>query len=130
MNDLTEIRTSGEPADYRGPFEPVRASIRRATRIAECHRCDETAIPDLVHLVDGDGLPLCPGCTRYVGVALRRGLQALNQLADAVRQPGVHPAESLVWDWRAALAIARPEEARLLQAAAQLLADHNRKAAS
>lgn len=130
MNDLTDIRTNGEPADYRGPFEPVRAAIRRATRITECHRCEETAIPDLVHLVDGAGMPLCPSCTRYVGVGLRRGLQALNQLAHAVRQPGVHPAESLVLDWRAALAIARPEEASLLQSAAALLADHNRKAAS
>lgn len=130
MNHLIEIKTHGEPADHRGPFEPVRPAVRRTTRVAECHRCEESAIPDLVHLVDGDGMPLCPGCTRHVGVALRRGLQALNQLAHAARQPGVHPAESLVWDWRAALAIARPEEFQLLQSAAQLLAAHNGRAAS
>lgn len=128
MNQLIAIKTHGEPADYRGPFEPVRAAVRHTTRVAECHRCEETAIPDLVHLVDGDGLPLCPACTRYVGVALRRGLQALNQLAHALRQPGVHPAATLVWDWQAALAVARPEEERLLQSAARLLADHNRSA--
>lgn len=124
MNQLTEIRTHGEPADYRGPFEPVRAAIRQAARIVECHRCEETAIPDMVHLVDADGIPLCPACTRLVGVALRRGLQALNQIAHILRQPEAHPAASLVWDWRAALAVAHPKEERLLRAAAQLLADH------
>ncbi|MFE4818560.1 hypothetical protein ACFRFU_19435 [Streptomyces sp. NPDC056704] len=130
MNQLTDITPHGEPADYRGPFDSVRAAIRHAARATECHRCGEAAIPDLVHLVDGDGVPLCPDCTRHTGVALRRGLQALNQLAHAARRPGVHPAESLVWDWRAALAVARPEEQQLLQAAAALIASHNRGAAS
>ena len=124
MNRLIEIRTYSEPADYRGPFEPVRAAIRHTARVVECHRCEDTTIPDLVHLADGEGLPLCPDCTRLVGVALRRGLLALNQLAHALRDPGVHPAASLVWDWRAALTVARPEEEILLRAAAQLLADH------
>lgn len=124
MNRLIEIKTHSEPADYRGPFDPVRAAIRTAVRVVECHRCEETVIPDLVHLADREGAPLCPGCTRLVGVALRRGLLALNQLAHALRDPGVHPAASLVWDWRAALSVARPEEEFLLRAAAQLLADH------
>lgn len=124
MNELVTPPTHGEPADYRGPFEPVRAAIRPTVRIVECHRCGETAIPDVVHLVDADGMPLCPDCTRHVGIALRRGLQALNQIAHVLRQPYAHPAASLVWDWRAALAIARPEEEQLLRAAAQLLADH------
>lgn len=130
MNQLADITPHREPADYRGPFEPVRAAVRDAARAVECHRCGEAAIPDLVHLVDGDGTPLCPSCTRHTGVALRRGLQALNQLAHAARQPGVHPAEPLVWEWRAALAVARPEEQQLLQAAAALLAGRNREAAS
>ena len=130
MNQLTAINTTGEPADYRGPFDPVRPAIRQTARAAECHRCGEYAIPDLIHLADRDGTPLCPDCTRHTGVALRRGLQALNQLAHAARQPGVHPAESLVWEWRAALAVARPEEQQLLQAAAAVIADHNRGAAS
>lgn len=124
MNQLTQIRTHGEPADYRGPFAPVRASIRTRVHIAECHRCDHSTIPDLVHLADADGLPLCPDCTRHVGIALRRGLLALNQLEHALRIPGLHPAASLVWDWRAALAIAHPEETQLLLTAAHLLADH------
>lgn len=124
MNQLTQITTHGEPADYRGPFAPVRAAIRTRAHVTDCHRCDDTTIPDLVHLADENGLPLCPDCTRHVGVALRRGLLALNQLEHALRVPGLHPAASLVWDWRAALEIARPEEARLLLTAAQLLADH------
>jgi hypothetical protein len=122
MNQFTVIKTHGEPDDYRGPFEPVRAAVRQTTRISECHRCGETAIPDMVHLVDSDGMPLCPDCTRHVGVALRRGLQALNQIASSLTHPDMHPAEALVWELRAALAIARPEEQQLLQAAAQLLA--------
>ncbi|MFI8872414.1 hypothetical protein [Streptomyces sp. NPDC055243] len=130
MNQLIVIATRSEPADYRGPFEPVRAAVRITARATECHRCGEAAIPDLIHLADRDGMPLCPGCTRHTGVAMRRGLQALNQLAHAARQPGVHPAESLVWEWRTALAVARPEEQQLLQAAAALIADHNRGAVS
>jgi hypothetical protein len=124
VNRLTVIKTHSEPADYRGPFEPVRAAIRSTARIVECHRCEETVIPDVIHLVDADGMPLCPACTRLVGVALRRGLQALNQIAHVLRQPLAHSAASLVWDWRAALEVARPEEEQLLRAAAQLLADH------
>ncbi|MBR8638668.1 hypothetical protein KEF29_03480 [Streptomyces tuirus] len=124
MNELIEIKTHGEPTDYRGPFDPVRAAIRTAARVVECHRCEDTTIPDLVHLADREGAPLCPDCTRLVGVALRRGLLALNQLDHALRDPGLHPAASLVWDWQAALAIARPEEEYLLRAGAQLLADH------
>ncbi|MFF9309976.1 hypothetical protein ACF1BS_03605 [Streptomyces sp. NPDC014748] len=124
MNDLTPIRTHSEPDDYLGPFDPVRAAASATARAADCHRCGRDAIPDLVHLVDGDGAPLCPDCTRLVGVGLRRGLLALNQLADALRQPHVHPVASLVWDWHAALAIARPEEEHLLRSAAQLLAAH------
>lgn len=130
MNHLTEIGARTEPADYRGPFDPVRAAIRQIARAVECHRCGECEIPDLIHLVDRDGAPLCPGCTRHTGVALRRGLQALNRLTHAARQPGVHPAEPLVWEWQTALAAARPEEQQLLQAAAALIAEHNRRAAS
>lgn len=122
MNPLTEIKTHGEPADYRGPFDPVRAAIRSTARIAECHRCGETAIPDVVHLVDSGDMPLCPDCTRHVGIALRRGIQALNQIASSLTRPDMHPADALVWELRAALAIARPEEQQLLQTAAQLLA--------
>lgn len=124
MNRLTAITAYSEPADYRGPFEPVRAAVRSTARIVECHRCEETTIPDLVHLVDADGVPLCPACTRLTGVALRRGLQALNQIAHVLCQPLAHPAASLVWDWRAALEVAGPEEEYLLRAAAQLLAEH------
>lgn len=124
MTELVAPPTHSEPADYRGPFEPVRPAIRGPVRIVECHRCENRAIPDLVHLVNADDEPLCPDCTRHVGVALRRGLLALNQIADLARRPGSHPAESLVWDWRAAMALAQPEEEYLLRAAAQLLADH------
>lgn len=124
MNDLTIIRTHTEPADYLGPFDPVRIAVSTTACAADCHRCGRDAIPDLVHLVDGNGAPLCPGCTRLVGVGLRRGLLALNKLAHALRQPHAHPAASLVHDWRDALAIARPEEEYLLRAAAQLLAAH------
>jgi hypothetical protein len=130
MNELTVLKVRREPEDYRGPFEPVRAAVQATARAVECHRCGESAVPDLVHLVDGDGTPLCPGCTRHVGVALRRGLQALNQLAQALRVPGVHPASHLVWDLRAALEIAGPEEEQLLRAAAELLAAYNRGVAS
>jgi hypothetical protein len=130
MNPLINLPAHGEPADYRGPFEPVRAAVRQTARAAECHRCGEAAIPDLIHLVDRDGDPLCPDCTRHTGVAMRRGLQALNQLAHAARQSGVHPAADLVRDWQTALAAARPEEQQLLLAAAALIADHNRGAAS
>jgi hypothetical protein len=130
VNRLTVIATRSEPADYRGPFEPVRAAVRHTARAAGCHRCGESAIPDLIHLVDRDGDPLCPDCTRHTGVAMRRGLQALNQLAHAARQPGVHPAADLVRDWQTALAAARPEEQQLLQAAAALIANHNQGAAS
>lgn len=122
MDHFTVIKTHGEPADYRGPFEPVRPAIRTTSRITECHRCGETAIPDVVHLVDSEGVPLCPGCTRHVGVALRRGIQVLNRIASSLTHPDMHPAEALVWELRAALAIARPEEQLLLQAAAQLIA--------
>lgn len=124
MIELVAPPTHAEPADYRGPFEPVRPAIRGPVRIVECHRCEKTTIPDVVHLANADGMPLCPECTRHVGVALRRGLQALNQIAHVLRQPLAHPAASLVWDWRAALALAQPEEEYLLRTAAQLLADH------
>lgn len=124
MTEFVSPPTHREPDDYLGPFEPVRPAIRHTTRLAECHRCEESTIPDLVHLVDSSALPLCPDCTRLTGVALRRGLQALNQIAHLLHQPNAHPAASLVWDWRAALELARPEEAYLLQAAAQLLARH------
>lgn len=124
MTDLIAPPTHGEPADYRGAFEPVRAEIRRTTRTVECHRCEDSVIPDLVHLVDANGLPLCPDCTRLVGVALRCGLQALNLIAHAIRRPDAHPAASLVWDWRAALSVAHPAEEQLLMDAAQLLARH------
>lgn len=122
MSRLVAPPTHSTPADYLGPFEPVRPAIRSIAHITECHRCEESAVPDVVHLVDADGMPLCPDCTRLVGVALRRGLQALNLIAHAVRRPEAHPAASLVWDWRAALAIARPEEEQLLMDAARLLA--------
>lgn len=124
MSHLVTPPTHREPDDYRGPFEPVRPVIRHTVRIVECHRCEETAIPDFVHLVNADDMPLCPDCTRHVGVALRRGLLALNQIADLLHRPGSHPAESLVWDWRAALSVAHPAEEQLLMAAAQSLADH------
>ncbi|MFI8351254.1 hypothetical protein [Streptomyces sp. NPDC085596] len=124
MNPLTSLRYRREPDDWRGPFDPVRAAIRREGRAVECHRCGEPCIPDLVHLADRDGWPLCPTCGRYLGVALRRGLLALNQLAHALVQPHVHPVESLVWDWRTALEAAHSEEDQLLRAAAQLLAAH------
>lgn len=124
MNQLVAPRTHREPADYRGPFEPVRPAIRHTTRTTECHRCDEPTIPDLIHLADANGSPLCPDCTRHVGVALRRGLQALNQIAHMLRRPDAHPAASLVWDWRAALSVAHPTEEQLLMDAAQLLANH------
>ena len=123
MNPTT-ITTHTEPPDYRGPFEPVRPAIRRSARPAACHRCDHDTIPDLVHLTDADSTPLCPTCTRHLNPALRRGLQALNQLAHALNRPDAHPAALLVRDWRSALTMARPEEAHLLDAAARLLADH------
>ncbi|MEV5140339.1 hypothetical protein AB0K71_05980 [Streptomyces syringium] len=124
MNHLVEITTHSEPSDYRGPFEPVRAAIRRGARNTPCHRCDNADIPDLVHLADANGSHLCPDCTRLVNPALRRGLQALNQLAHAINQPDAHPAVLLVRDWRSALTMARPGEAHLLRTAAQLLATH------
>ncbi|MEU5580985.1 hypothetical protein ABZ791_30375 [Streptomyces huasconensis] len=130
MNELTTLAARSEPGDCRGPFEPVRPAVRQSTRATECHRCGEAAIPDLIHLVDRDGDPLCPTCIRHTGVAIRRGLQALNQLAHAARQPGVHPAQSLVWEWQTALAAARTEEQQLLRAAAALIASHNRGTAS
>ncbi|MET8978525.1 hypothetical protein ABZX85_23195 [Streptomyces sp. NPDC004539] len=124
MTRLIPPPTHSEPADYRGPFDPVRASIRSVARVTGCHRCEETAVPDVVHLVDADGTPLCPDCTRLVGVALRRGLQTLNLIAHAVRRPDVHPAASLVREWHAVLAVARPAEEQLLMDAARLLARH------
>jgi hypothetical protein len=124
MNHLVTLKTHTEPGDYRGPFEPVTAAIRQTGRSAVCHRCDRLTIPDLVHLADAEGAPLCPDCTRRVNPALRRGLVALNQLAHALHQPNAHPAVLLVHNWRDALHLARPEEAALLQDAAQLLAAH------
>ncbi|MBH1939149.1 hypothetical protein I5Q34_33655 [Streptomyces sp. AV19] len=124
MTTLVTIKTHSEPADHRGPFEPVRAAIRHSARSTPCHRCDEAVIPDLVHLASAGNLPLCPACTRLVGPALRRGLQALNQLAHAINRHDAHPAVFLVRDWRSALTMARPEEARLLHEAARLLADN------
>jgi hypothetical protein len=124
VSQLVTPKTHTEPADYRGPFDPVRAAIRTTGHSTWCHRCDESTIPDLVHLADIDGQPLCPACGRLLGVALRRGFLALNQLAHVLRQPSAHPAVVLVWDWRAALAISRPEEEFLLRSAAQLLAGH------
>jgi hypothetical protein len=124
VNQLITLKTHTEPADYRGPFDPVQAAIRHTGRSTPCHRCEDATIPDLVHLADADDQPLCPTCARLLCVALRRGLLALNQLENALRHPQAHPAATLVWDWRAALEIARPEEKRLLQIAAQLLAEH------
>jgi len=124
VNGLVSPPTHSEPADYRGPFDPVRAAIRSVARVTECHRCEEAAVPDVIHLVDADEMPLCPDCTRLVGVALRRGLQTLNLIAHAVRRPDAHPAAQLVWEWRAALAVACPAEEQLLMDAARLLARH------
>ncbi|MGW5123241.1 hypothetical protein ACWEQ7_04100 [Streptomyces sp. NPDC004069] len=123
MNQLVAPPTHSEPDDYRGPFEPVRAVV--AHRAPDwCHRCDNTADPHLVHLVNTDDLPLCRNCLQHLNPPLRRGLEALNRLARALDQPRAYPATYLVDEWRAALDLARPEEAYLLQTAAQLLARH------
>ncbi|MGW5477644.1 hypothetical protein [Streptomyces sp. NPDC004008] len=124
MNRLVALKTHSEPTDYRGPFEPVSAAIRQTGHSTPCHRCDHLTIPDLVHLADAEGAPLCPNCTRLVNPALRRGLLALNQLFHALHRPDAHPAVLLVNNWRSALELARPEEADLLTDAAQLLAAH------
>lgn len=122
-NGFVTPRTPTEPADYRGPFEPVRAAIRHGSRRAWCHRCERDAMPDLVHLADTDGQPLCPDCTRLLNPTLRRGLQALNQLAHTLIRPDAHPTARLTQDWHAALDMARPDEQGLLLEAARLLAE-------
>lgn len=121
---LSVIRTHGSPSDDLGPYAPVQPAIRGRTTKALCHRCDQLAIPDLVHLADAAYTPLCPACTQHIGPPIRRGLSTLNQLAGVFHQPDAHPARLLVHDWRAALRLARAEESQLLLAAARLLARH------
>lgn len=123
MTRLVAPPTHREPADYRGPFEPVQAAVsHRGTDW--CHRCDDIADPHLIHLVDADNLPLCRSCLQHLNPPLRRGLEALNRLARALQQPHAYRGFDLVREWRDALELAKPEEAYLLQTAAQLLAHH------
>lgn len=123
MNRLVTPRTHSEPADYRGPFEPVRAVVgHRSTDW--CHRCEDIAHPQLVHLVNAENLPLCRTCQRYLNPPLRRGLEALNRLSQVLDQPRAYRAVDLVGEWRADLELSRPEEEQLLMDAARLLARH------
>ncbi|WP_439947232.1 hypothetical protein [Streptomyces sp. BBFR109] len=123
MNHLVAPPTHRDPEDYRGPFEPVRAAVgHRAT--SWCHRCDDTADPHFVHLVNADDLPLCRRCLQHLNPPLRRGLEALNRLSRVLNQPSAYRGVDLVSEWRWAHRLARPEEAYLLQTAAQLLARH------
>lgn len=44
MNQLVTPKSHTEPADYRGPFDPVRAAIRTTGHSTWCHRCDESTV--------------------------------------------------------------------------------------